>query len=52
MPETKISGGGTLVESRIVPRIETYYLVTEDNLRSITGKNILADLFSFIASLL
>ena len=52
MPETKITGEETLVESRIVPRIETYYLVTEDNLRSISGKNILTDVLSFIASLL
>jgi len=52
MAETKITGGENLVESRIVPRIETYYLVTEDNLRSLNGKNILTDVFSFIASLL
>jgi hypothetical protein len=52
MPETKITGEETLVASRIVPRIETYYLVTEDNLRSISAKNIFTDVFSFIASLL
>ena len=52
MQGTKITGGENLVEFRIVPRTETYYLVTEDNLKSISGKNIFTDVFSLIASLL
>ena len=51
MPETKITGGDNLVESRIIPRIETYYLVTKDNLTSLSGKSVLTDVFCFIASL-
>ena len=40
-----------LVLSNIVPREETYYLVTDDRLRNIKGKNILSDIFMWIASL-
>ncbi|MBW8001865.1 MAG: hypothetical protein FVQ80_07555 [Planctomycetes bacterium] len=52
MEEIKISGGEELVKAEIRTKTETYFLVTEDNLKSITGKNILTDVFSVLASLL
>ncbi len=52
MESVKISGGKELVKANIRPKEETYFLVTKDTLRSITGKNILTDVFSVFASLL
>ena len=52
MPEINLTTSDGLIESNIKPRKETYYLVTEEHLKNINGKNILTDLFSFIASIL
>ena len=52
MEQVRIGAPEGLIEVDIRPRIETYFLVTEDHLKSITGKNILTDVFSLIASLL
>ena len=45
----KISTEG-LIEAEIRPRRETYYLVTEENIKSIRGKNILTDIFIVLSS--
>ena len=52
MPELKITSTDGLIESNIKPRKEIYYLVTEENIKNINGKNILSDVFTFIASVL
>ncbi len=52
MEAVKIAGRDDLVKADIRPKIETYFLVTEDTLKSITGKNLLTDVFFLIASLL
>ena len=52
MDAVKIAGPEELVKADIRPKVETYFLVTEDTLKSITGKNVLTDVFSLIASLL
>lgn len=41
-----------LIRTEITPRREVYYLVTEDNLKDISGKSVLADLFAILASVL
>ena len=51
MADLTISSSNGLVQATVRQRQETYYLVTEDNLSSIKGKSILADLFVFISSL-
>lgn len=52
MEAVKIAGREDLVKADIRQKKETYFLVTEDTLKSITGKNVLTDLFFLIASLL
>jgi len=52
MEAVKIASPDDFVRVAILPKRETYFLVTEDNLKSITGKNILTDVFSLIGSLL
>ena len=51
MADLTISSSNGLVQATVRQRQETYYLVTEDNLSSLKGKSILADLFVFISSL-
>lgn len=51
MADLSISSSNGLVQATVRQRQETYYLVTEDNLSSLKGKSILADLFVFISSL-
>jgi len=52
MEAVKITGHEDLVKADIRQKKETYFLVTADTLKSITGKNILTDVFFLIASLL
>ncbi len=52
MEAVKIAGPEDLVKTDIRPKVETYFLVTEDTLKSITGKNVLTEVFFLIASLL
>lgn len=52
MNSISMSGAGGLVTAEVVPKKETYYLVTEDSLKSIQGKNILADVSVVLASVL
>ena len=52
MSEITFADSGGLIQVRIQPRTETYYLVTQDNLTSIMEKNILTDVFTLVASLL
>lgn len=40
------------IESRIIPKIETYYLLTGDTLTGLTTTNVLANLFTIVASLM
>lgn len=47
-----ITDAGGLIVAKIIPRTETYYLVTQENLSGIVEKNILTDVFTLIASLL
>ena len=47
----KLGDTGGLVQSKIVPRRVTYYLVTSDNLNSVKSKSILSDVFTLLASL-
>jgi hypothetical protein len=51
MSNLKLTTHGGLVESTIIAKQETYYLVTSDNLNSIKSKSLLSDLFVFLASL-
>ena len=51
MPNVKIARTEELIKIDILPRTETYFLVTEDNLKGLSGKNILTDIFILIASL-
>ncbi len=51
MADLTISSSNGLVQATVRQRQETYYLVTEDNLNSLKGKSILADIFVFISSL-
>lgn len=51
MADLTISSSNGLVQATVRQRQETYYLVTEDNLNSLKGKSILADIFIFISSL-
>ena len=52
MDAVKISGTGGLIKADIRQKSETYFLVTEDTLKSIKEKNILTDLFTVLASIL
>jgi len=52
MAGIKISDSKGFVEATIIPRKDTYYLVTDENLKNIKGKNVLTDLFVLIASIL
>ena len=51
MADLTITSSNGLVHATVKQRQETYYLVTEDNLNSLKGKSILADIFVFISSL-
>ena len=51
MADLTITSSNGLVQATVRQRQETYYLVTEDNLNSLKGKSILADIFVFISSL-
>jgi hypothetical protein len=51
MADLTITSSNGLVHATVKQRQETYYLVTEDNLNSLKGKSILADIFVFIPSL-
>jgi len=51
MNEIKINTEENLIETNIYPRLETYYLVTDNNLKNIREKNVLADIFMLITSL-
>jgi len=52
MNEINLISSNGLIESNIKPRKETYYLVTEEHLKNLTGKSILSDIFFFISSIL
>ncbi|MCT4698229.1 hypothetical protein [Tenacibaculum haliotis] len=52
MTDFKLGETGGLVESKIVPKKVTFYLVTNDNLNSIKSKSILSDVFTLLASLM
>ena len=52
MPGIIISDPEGLISAEIMARRETYYLVTDDNLRDLRSKSILTDLFTLIASIL
>jgi hypothetical protein len=51
MADLTITSSNGLIHATVKQRQETYYLVTEDNLNSLKGKSILADIFVFISSL-
>ena len=51
MPDLTISGHDSLISAEIIARRETYYLVSNDNLRDLTSKSLFADLFGLIASI-
>ncbi len=51
MADLTITSSNGLIHATVKQRHETYYLVTEDNLNSLKGKSILADIFVFISSL-
>jgi uncharacterized BrkB/YihY/UPF0761 family membrane protein len=52
MTDFKLGETGGLVQSKIVPKKVTFYLVTNDNLNSIKSKSILSDVFTLLASLM
>jgi hypothetical protein len=52
MTDFKLGETGALVQSKIVPKKVTFYLVTNDNLNSIKSKSILSDVFTLLASLM
>lgn len=51
MPDLHITSPDGLVKSTIKSKQETYYLVTEHNLKFLSEKGILSDLFKILASL-
>ncbi|UAB82344.1 hypothetical protein INR76_06170 [Marixanthomonas sp. SCSIO 43207] len=52
MADFKLGDTGGLVQSKIIPKKVTFYLVTSDNLNSVKSKSILSDVFTLLASLM
>tara|TARA_B110001450_G_C17393949_1_gene388855 strand:- start:149 stop:532 length:384 start_codon:yes stop_codon:yes gene_type:complete len=52
MADSIFGDTGGLIQSKIVPKKVTFYLVTSDNLNSIKSKSILSDVFTLLASLM
>lgn len=52
MSEIQITSSEGLIKSEIIPKKVVFYLVTDDNLKMIKSKSILAEVFGLIASLM